>query len=404
MADINEDDGIEDDDVISSPPHPDNATNQRSKFKIFRDGEVDPLDGDTSNFPEFNWEHVRTWMALRRADRYSNVQIEEMAAQDVVMLEKANGFRTYGSVEKGTLEAAKRIKQVNPKVKILFYLNAMVHYGDYEANKLWQPEWALRYTGTDELVKWRDKMLSYNHFNLEFREWWIQRALNMTADDNIDGVFIDGICKVDHRKFCPPGHEQAYLSTANELRSRLQPGKILIGNAVRAAKRGDCNLKHLKYLDGSYLEGWQQSKDTIRDTVELISVMGKQGRMVMLTSSPMGMNNEVDAQVKKTKSLEERYELVEDYIDFPLGIFLLGVDKWGYFTYHYGPPDANPRLLNVFVPTKFKKVTDKLGMPTGDYVEEDEYILSRKFEHLKLRVDIEKQKAVLTPNDDSDEL
>ncbi len=126
--------------------------------------------------------------------------------------------------------------------------------------------------------------------------------------------------------------------------------------------------------------------------------------MVMLTSSPMGMNNEVDAQVKKTKSLEERYELVEDYIDFPLGIFLLGVDKWGYFTYHYGPPDANPRLLNVFVPTKFKKVTDKLGMPTGDYVEEDEYILSRKFEHLKLRVDIEKQKAVLTPNDDSDEL
>jgi hypothetical protein len=280
----------------------------------------------------------------------------------------------------------------------------MVHYEDYDANKSWKPEWALRYTGTGELVKWRNRFPSYNHFNLEFREWWIQRALAMTADDNIDGVFIDGICKVGNRKFCPPNHEKEYLETANELRRRLQPGKILIGNAVRAAKRGDCNLKHLKYLDGSYLEGWQQNKDTIRDTVELISVMGKQERMVMLTSSPMGMNNEVEAEVKKTKDLEKRYELVEDYIDFPLGIFLLGVEKWGYFTYHYGPPDANPRMYNVFDPTKFKKVTDRLGKPMGDYVKEDDYILSRKFEHLKVRVDIEKQQAVLTPKDERDEL
>jgi len=348
-------------------------------------------------------------MKLRRNIKFTGIQIKEMASQDVVMLEKANGFKPpskggCGSVEKGTLVAAKRIKQVNPKVKILFYLNAMVHYEDYDANKSWKPEWALRYTGTGELVKWRNRFPSYNHFNLEFREWWIQRALAMTADDNIDGVFIDGICKVGNRKFCPPNHEKEYLETANELRRRLQPGKILIGNAVRAAKRGDCNLKHLKYLDGSYLEGWQQNKDTIRDTVELISVMGKQERMVMLTSSPMGMNNEVEAEVKKTKDLEKRYELVEDYIDFPLGIFLLGVEKWGYFTYHYGPPDANPRMYNVFDPTKFKKVTDRLGKPMGDYVKEDDYILSRKFEHLKVRVDIEKQQAVLTPKDERDEL
>lgn len=409
MADINKDDGIlysSDDDVS-----PDDEEKILAKFKIYPDGEIDPLDGDTSNFPEFNWEHVSTWMALRRHDRYSNEQINEMAAQDVVMLEKANGFRTYGSVEAGTLEAARRIKKVNPKVKILFYLNAMVHYGDYAANETWDPEWALRYNKGPDLgkfVKWRQRMLSYDHLNLEFREWWIKRALDMTEHDEIDGIFIDGICKVDllpFRKYVRSNCTESYLVTAYELRSRLQPGKLLIGNAVRAARRGDCNLKHLRYLDGSYLEGWQQSKDTIRDTVELISVMGKQGRMAMLTSSPMGTDAKFMNQVKNKKSLEKRYEIVEDYIDFPLGIFLLGVEKYGYFTYHWGPPDANPRLLNVFDPKKFKKVTNKLGMPTGDYVEEDDYILSREFEHLKVRVDIEKQQAVLTPRDESkDEL
>ena len=50
------------------------------------------------------------------------------------MLEKMNGHETHGSVEKGTLEAARKIKAINPKVKILFYLNSMLHYGGYDAN------------------------------------------------------------------------------------------------------------------------------------------------------------------------------------------------------------------------------------------------------------------------------
>lgn len=391
MVDINEDDGV------VPAPKPANHRN----FKIFNKGETDPLEENTILFPEFNWEHVRPWVAIRHAFRYSDQQIKELAKHDVVMLEKANGHNAYGSVEAGTLEAAKRIKHINPKVKILFYLNAMCHYGSYAANETWNPDWALRYADTNKVVKWRNRIISYDHRNLEFREWWIKRALDMAEHKEIDGVFVDGIVKVSHRKYVPPDHAKAYLETANELRSRLQPGKLLIGNAVRAAQRGDCNLNHLKYLDGSYLENWEQNKDTIRDTVELIRVMGKQGRMVMLTSSPMGMEKRVQNRVKRMRNLTRRYRTVEDYIDFPLGVFLLGVEKWGYFTYHYGPPDAHPQRLAVLFPTKFKKVRDKLGKPIGDYVVEDEYILSREFEHLKIRVDIEKQHAVLTPKDEA---
>ena len=59
-------------------------------------------------------------------EKYSNEQIRALSGQDIVMLEKYNGHVTYGTVEKGTLHAAKRIKAINPKVRILFYLNAMV--------------------------------------------------------------------------------------------------------------------------------------------------------------------------------------------------------------------------------------------------------------------------------------
>ena len=85
-----------------------------------------PLVDRKSNYPEWSWDHVRTYVAIRRDEKYSNEQIRALSAQDIVMLEKYNGHVTYGTVEKGTLHAAKRIKAINPKVKILFYLNAMV--------------------------------------------------------------------------------------------------------------------------------------------------------------------------------------------------------------------------------------------------------------------------------------
>ena len=91
-------------------------------LNIFKDGEDDPLSSNSQYYPEWSWDNVRTYVAIRRGDKYSDDQIRALAAQDVVMLEKMNGHESYGSVEKGTLEAAKRIKGVNSKVTILFYL------------------------------------------------------------------------------------------------------------------------------------------------------------------------------------------------------------------------------------------------------------------------------------------
>ena len=101
-------------------------------------------------------------------------------------------------------------------------------------------------------MKWvNGKYLSYNHTNLDFREWWIQRALDAVSNEEIDGIFVDAICKTTQR-FLPEGHAEDYLETANELRSRLPEGKLLIGNAIRAGATKDDNFSHLRVRGPSF--------------------------------------------------------------------------------------------------------------------------------------------------------
>jgi hypothetical protein len=367
------------------------------------DGVIDLPDDDegSAKYPEWSWDRVRTYVAIRRGDDYSDEQIRALAAQDVVMLEKFNGHHTYGSVEKGTLEAARRIKAVNTKVKILFYLNSMVHYAGYDANKDFKEEWALHNPKRDnELFKWREKFLSYDHTNLEFREWWIQRGIDMLAHDEIDGIFIDAICKTHHASLqrmkgrsWVEQHGAAYLATAKQLRERLTPGKILIGNVIRAGNGEDGNYRNLQYLDGSYVENWSDPQN-VAMSIQLMAKAAKEGFLIML-------NADMDhTDFGGIDSLDARYRLLNqsEFIDFPLGCFLLIVEPHSYFSYHAGV-DAN-RRLTVFDNNRFQAITRKLGKPLGDYVDDGEGGFSREFEHLKVHVNVKTREGKLTVKDE----
>ncbi|KAL7550537.1 hypothetical protein ACHAWF_017068 [Thalassiosira exigua] len=65
-----------------------------SSLKIDGD-EIGPSSDDQSHFPAWSWDRVRTWLAIRRTDKYSGKQIRALAAQDMVMLEKTNGVLAY---------------------------------------------------------------------------------------------------------------------------------------------------------------------------------------------------------------------------------------------------------------------------------------------------------------------
>ena len=359
-------------------------------------------DDVRSHYPEWSWDRVRTYVAIRRSDDYSEEQILALAEQDVVMLEKYNGHETHGSVEMGTLVAARRIKAVNAKVKIFFYLNCMVHYGGYKANEDFKDEWLLLNPKRNNTpYKWRDRLLSYDHTNLEFREWWIQRGLDMLAHEEIDGIFIDAIMKVQSYALglvkgeaWIDQHGAAYLETARQLRERLPSGKILIGNVLRAMGGGtDGNYRNLQYLDGSYLENWAVPRYLVM-SMQLMTKALKEGKIIMLNSDMSHIDfGGID-------SLDARYHLLNqsEFIDFRLGYFLLVVEPYAYFSYHWGV-DANPSRLNVFDNTRFEAITRKLGRPLGDYVDNGYGVFTREFEHLKVHVNITSQQGILTVKD-----
>lgn len=359
------------------------------------EGDVDPPGESPSAFPDWSWDRARTWVAIRRTDAYSNEQIRALAAQDIVMLEKTNGVMAYGSVEEGTLRVAKRVKAVNPNVKILFYHNAMVHYTGptfkYRAYETFKEEWAMKGW------KWMGKYVSYDHTNREFRKWWIQRALDMVAHEEIDGIFIDAIVKAEVTRLPAKNHGKAYWATAIELRERLPKGKLLIGNALRAeGSANDANYKHLKYLDGSYLENWNKP-NSLRRTLSLMSRALKKGRIIMLKGEPTHID---EHKLGRIQSLRGRYNYVgrPEFIGFALGYFLLIVEKHAYFSYRTGV-NAAPYAKSVFDNTRFEAITRKLGEPLGDFVNEGKGIYSREFQHLKVRVNIQTLEGVLTVKD-----
>ncbi|KAL7475647.1 hypothetical protein ACHAW6_001557 [Cyclotella cf. meneghiniana] len=373
------------------------------------DETIEALENKHTAYPDWSWDHVRPWVILRRDTAYDDDQIRQIAGHDIFVLEKMTGWKTHGSNEAGSLEAARRVKKINPRIKTLFYLNAMIHYPGYSANdSYFQNEWATK-NQQNEIFLFKNRYLWYNHSNLEFREWWIKRALDMVAHDEIDGIFIDAIMKTSIKHMGHPDNAEAYFETALELRRRLPEGKLLIGNALRPKARGKVggygNIKHLQYLDGSYFEGWMGDAGTIEEAIELMSATLKSGRMVLLNAGPVFKSEEEKLFIENMKSIDDRYNFMKGHIKFPLAVFLLVVEPFAYFSYHFGV-DAKPsgRMGRAaFDCNRFEEITRRLGEPTGSYASEGEFVFTRKFEHLSVWVNVKTREAKLIIEEESHE-
>jgi hypothetical protein len=147
-------------------------------------------------YPEFTWDRIPLYMHVRKATSYTDKEIAFMAKFPLITFEKANGHSEHGSVEKGTLISARAVKKVNPKAKILYYRNVIVHYGSYAANKELEkiPGGILKdKEGNTKLV--RNRVQAYDLSNPNLRNWWVDTCKNMTSDPAIDGIFLDGNIK-----------------------------------------------------------------------------------------------------------------------------------------------------------------------------------------------------------------
>ena len=93
---------------------------------------------EEDRFPDFSWDTVPRYMHVRKSIAFTKEEIQYLATFPLITFEKTTGMKDSGSTEKGTLKAAKAVKQINPRAKILYYRNILVHYGvDSGSNLFW---------------------------------------------------------------------------------------------------------------------------------------------------------------------------------------------------------------------------------------------------------------------------
>lgn len=361
-----------------------------------------PVTARQENFPEFSWDRIPLYMHIRKAKAYTADEIEFLSKFALLTFEKSNGYRTHGSNEKGTLISAKAVKKLNPKSKILYYRNVIVHYGSYAANKeLEKISGALLEGSKGETKIVRGKVAAYDLSNPKMRQWWVDHCKQMTADPAIDGLFLDGNIKALEPNYLKRevGAEKknatiaGYHTMMKDTRAAIGPEKLMLANIIRA-RFDESGLEYLGYFDGSYLEGFSHEvgkvsrEDYMAKGIAAMQKAGREGKMVVFTSGFKFNENSSKMSIDEGFTQVDSDEEAATALSYPLAIFLVSAEKYSYFRVHEGySADENKRWM------RWMDAYDRpLGAPLGAAVK-DGYKYTRKFKHAKVLLDLKGQTA-----------
>jgi len=359
-------------------------------------------DNPRPTYPEFSWDRVPLYMHIRKATSYTDEEIAFIAKFPLITFEKANGHQDHGSVEEGTLIAARAVKKVNPKVKILYYRNVFVHYGNYAANEGLEriPGALLRdEKGNSKLV--RNRVEAYDLSNSDLRTWWVDTCKNLTVDEAIDGIFLDGNVKA-----LVPGYlarqigarkrkrtMDGYHLMMKQTREAIGPNELMIANLLRA-RFENAGLEYLDYFDGSYLEGFFHNvgdasyEEYVAKGIDAMQKAARRGKMIAFSSglalpestSNMGID---EGHATVQSDAQARAALV-----YPLAVFLICAEKYSYFRVHEGySANEDDRWMRWF-----PEYDRPLGPPDGP-AKKDGYRYSRTFAHASVFLDVKRRTA-----------
>jgi len=357
---------------------------------------------DTSNYPAFSWDHIPRYMHIRKATAYTDKEIAFLAKFPLITFEKANGHKAHGTIEKGTLVAARAVKKLNPEAVILYYRNVIVHYTGYGADKELEdiPGAILKDDkGNTKLV--RKVVSAYDLSNPELRNWWVKVCSDMTSDPAIDGVFLDGNIKA-----LEPGYlkrdigakkkqavEDGYHTMMQQTREAIGPKKLMIANILRARFK-DAGLEYLNYFDGSYLEGFEHNvgkvsyEDYVAKGIDAMQKASSQGKMVIYTCGLAGTANSSEMGIDEAHGSAKSDEEAQKAFNYQLAIFLVSAGEYSYFRPHEGyAADRNNKWMRWFA-----EYDKPLGAPLGPAIK-DGYTYTRSFKHAKVKLDIKNRTA-----------
>lgn len=356
-----------------------------------------PEQASDSGFPEFSWDKIPRWVAVRSTARMTAEQINSLANNyQLVMLEKANS-QGFPTIDEGIIDASTRLKAINPNIKTLFYWNTQLGYmgyasdAEYLANK-----WAWTKHTTDSLgneILWlhKDYIYWYNHNVTAMRNWWLAEALKMARHPMIDGVFLDknfgDYATLYNANGNPNDH---YTDMLVKLNDSVPEGKLIVGNTLRN-ERDNGSRAWMEISDGSYLERWsmfnrnvsgQTEADAICVSIQLMREALLKGKMINFQTGPGETGGEAPA------SYEDKLVYMQKNVYYPLAIFLIVAEKYAYFSYTSGV-NAHPTSSNdVYDASFIKEFSYKLGAPISEPVKNG-YEYSRSYENVDVWVNVQ---------------
>jgi hypothetical protein len=353
-------------------------------------------------YPEFTWERIPLYMHIRKATSYTDEEIKFLARFPLITFEKANGHEDHGSVETGTLIAARAVKKVNPKAKILYYRNVMVHYGGYAANKrLEQIPGALLKDEKRNTKLVRNRLEAYDLSNADLRKWWVNTCRSLTVDPAIDGIFLDGNVKA-----LEPGYLAQKIGAAKkkqtmdgyhlmmkQTREAIGPNKLMIANILRA-RFENAGLEYLDYFDGSYLEGFFHNvggasyEEYVAKGINAMQKAARQGKIIAFSTGFASPSNTSTMGIDEGRATVGSHAQARAGLTYPLAVFLVCAEKYSYFRIHEGySANENDRWMRWF-----PEYDRPLGPPSGPATK-DGFHYTRSFLHATVELDIQNRTA-----------
>ena len=207
--------------------------------------------------PPFSWDKVPVYAHVGKTDDdFTSEQLDFLAKHfDFIAFEKGQAVRKRGDTEAGIAEAAKQIKQRNPRAKVLFYWNAFLDYPLYKASHDFPNGGHLR-DHQDKPVMVRGTVPTYDLAHENVRKWWSDAAF-AGASGSADGIFADALLQVttpSKRKLL--GEEKfrelnkGLVKMLKETRGKLPPDKLIIYNGLR----GSDGAQFLPLTSGAMIE------------------------------------------------------------------------------------------------------------------------------------------------------
>ncbi|WPJ95523.1 putative glycoside hydrolase [Coraliomargarita algicola] len=344
-------------------------------------------------------------MHIRKATEFTPEEIQYLATFPLITLEKSTGHKDFGSTEAGTLKAATAVKAINPRTKILYYRNIIVHYGGYAANAQLEsiPNAFLESAqGDADLV--RGKVPAYDLSNPAVESWWMQHAKEICEAAVIDGIFVDGNIKVLEdgylRRDVGAEKKAAVKATYHEMMAALPRvighEKLVVANIIRA-RFEDAGLAALEYFDGSYLEGFEHAvggmsrEDYVAKGIAAMQAAARSGKIIAFTIG-MGAAQQSEMGIDESRSGIDDLASIQDRFTYALALFLICAEKYSYFmaTDGYSANRGGSKLWMQDIPEYHRP----LGKPLGPARNRD-YLYIREFEHVRVWLDIEHQRAEL---------